>query len=107
MKTREMNELIHTPTRLKIMSALAELGVGSDISFTRLQSLLDMTPGNLSAHVKRLEDAGYLTMKRTFTPRGAAQSHITITPDGEAAFIEYVQQLRAIIGAPLNENDPN
>lgn len=100
-----MNELIHTPTRLKIMSALAELGVGSDISFTRLQALLDMTPGNLSAHVKRLEDAGYVTMERSFTPRGAAQSHITITLDGEAAFIEYVQQLRSIIGAPLNEND--
>ncbi len=107
MTTREMNELIHTPTRLRIMSALAELGVGSDISFTRLQALLDMTPGNLSAHVKRLEDAGYVAMERSFTPRGAARSHIAITPDGQAAFIEYVQQLRNIIGTPLAENGPS
>lgn len=107
MKTGEMNELIHTPTRLKIMSALAELGIGTEITFSRLQDLLDMTPGNLSAHVKRLEEAEYLTVERGFTPRGVAQTSITITPAGEVAFTEYVQQLKSIIGTPLaTANEP-
>lgn len=97
-----MNELIHTPTRLRIMSTLVELGTSSEISFSRLQELLDMTPGNLSAHVKRLEDAGYLTMQRSFTPRGATQTHIAITAEGETAFAEYIQQLKTIIGNPLD-----
>lgn len=101
MSIREMNELIHTPTRLRIMSALVELGTESEISFSRLQELLEMTPGNLSAHIKRLEEAGYLTMQRSFTARGAAQTHIAITPDGEAAFAEYIEQLKNIIGTPL------
>lgn len=102
MTTREMNELIHAPTRLQIMAALAELGTKSEISFTRLQTLLDMTPGNLSAHLKRLADAGYLTMERSFTARGVAQTHIAITPEGETAFSEYLDQLRNIIGPTLN-----
>lgn len=96
-----MNELIHTPTRLRIMSALVELGTGSEISFSRLQELLEMTPGNLSAHVKRLEDAGYVTMQRGFTARGAAQTHIAITDAGAEAFAEYIKQLKNIIGAPF------
>ncbi|MFV0405485.1 MAG: transcriptional regulator [Propioniciclava sp.] len=57
MPPAEMDELIHAPTRLRIMSVLVELGLESEIAFARLQAHLEMTPGNLSAHLKRLEKA--------------------------------------------------
>ncbi|SDM88191.1 DNA-binding transcriptional regulator, MarR family [Actinomyces ruminicola] len=97
----EMDELIHAPTRLKIMSALVELGENSEITFSRLQDLLEMTPGNMSAHIKRLERAGYLATTKTFTRRGVAQTRIKVTSRGIAAFDDYVRQLQTLIRTPL------
>ncbi|WP_136194185.1 transcriptional regulator [Actinomyces procaprae] len=102
MSPIEMDELIHAPTRLKIMSALVELGENSEITFSRLQDLLEMTPGNMSAHIKRLERAGYLATTKTFTRRGVAQTRIRVTSRGVTAFEDYVRQLQTLIRAPLN-----
>ncbi|WP_425320998.1 transcriptional regulator [Actinomyces qiguomingii] len=96
-----MDELIHAPTRLKIMAALVELGEDSEITFSRLQDLLEMTPGNMSAHIKRLEHAGYLATTKTFTRRGVAQTRIRVTGRGITAFDKYVNDLQALIGRPL------
>ncbi|MEZ5088006.1 MAG: transcriptional regulator [Tessaracoccus sp.] len=101
MPAREMDELIHAPTRLRIMSVLVELGTGSDITFARLQAHLEMTPGNLSAHVKRLQQAEYLEITKGFTPRGVAQTYIRVTEKGIEAFNSYIEQLKDIIGTPL------
>ena len=60
MTQKQIDDLIHAPTRLRIMAALVELGPDSEITFPRLQTLLNMTPGNLSSHLKRLEGAAFL-----------------------------------------------
>lgn len=99
-----LNETIHSQTRLRIMTTLYELGSGSDIAFTRLQHLLEMSPGNLSAHVKRLEQAGYLTIERNFTQRGVPNTQIGITTAGAEAFTEYISQLRKLMGNTLTKN---
>lgn len=96
-----MDEVIHAPTRLRIMSALVELGPTSEITFARLLALLEMTPGNLSAHLKRLESAGYVAVTKGFTPRGVAQTRIRVTAAGLGAFEGYVDRLREIIGSTL------
>ena len=50
--------MIHAPARLRIVATLAALPAGDEVSFTRLQDILDLTPGNLITHLRRLEDAG-------------------------------------------------
>lgn len=101
MTQKQIDDLIHAPTRLRIMAALVELGPDSEITFPRLQTLLNMTPGNLSSHLKRLEGADYLAMSRSFTPRGVAKTTVRVTDTGIAAFAAYVASLKSIIGAPL------
>ena len=97
----ELNDLIHAPARLKIMASLVELGQDSEITFTRLQDLLGMTPGNLSAHLKKLERVNYLTITKSFTPRGVTQTCVRVTGDGIAAFTAHVEQLKNIVGGRL------
>ena len=65
MTTDELDPLIHVPTRLKIVATLAALPDGDAVSFTRLQDLLGLTPGNLIIQLRKLEDAGYLSSEKT------------------------------------------
>jgi len=61
----ELDPVIHAPARLRLMVTLATLRDGDNLSFTRLQELLGLTPGNLITHLRKLEDAGYVvTVKR-------------------------------------------
>ena len=54
-----LDPVIHGPVRLRVMVTLATLRKGDSLSFTRLQELLGLTPGNLITHLRRLEEAGY------------------------------------------------
>ncbi len=60
----DLDPVIHAQARLRITASLATLGTGEDISFPRLQELLDMTAGNLSTHLRRLEEAGYVEVTK-------------------------------------------
>ncbi len=65
-ETGEFDRLIYERIRLGIMSALA---VSEVLSFAELRGLLDTTDGNLSAHARKLEEAGYITCRKTFSGR--------------------------------------
>jgi DNA-binding transcriptional ArsR family regulator len=72
-----LDPLIHVPTRLRIVATLAALPDGDALSFTRLQDMLELTPGNLIIQLRKLEDAGYLSSEKikngsTPTPRRCA-----------------------------------
>ena len=54
MTTGELDPLIHVPTRLKIVATLAALPDGDTLSFTRLQNMIGLTPGNLIIHLRKL-----------------------------------------------------
>ena len=53
--TGELDPLIHVPTRLKIVATLAALPDGDALSFTRLQDMLNLTPGNLIIQLRKLQ----------------------------------------------------
>jgi len=93
---RRLNPVIHQPTRLRIMSALVALDEGARVDFSFLQNLLGLTPGNLSVHLQRLEEAGYVAVEKTFVGR-RPKTWVWATPEGRAAFADHVDALEEIL----------
>ena len=92
----ELNEIIHQPVRLRIMAALVALDAESEVDFTYLRDLLDVTDGNLGAHLRKLEEAGYIAINKTFVDR-KPRTFIGVTPEGRKIFREHVAALEAIL----------
>ena len=90
------NELIHQPVRLRIMAALNALPPDSEVDFSTLRDVLKTTDGNLGAHLRKLEDAGYITVRKTFVNR-KPRTFISMTPKGKAAFEMHIAALKSII----------
>ena len=91
------NQLIHQPARLRIMAALTALGKGDELEFTALRKLLQLSDGNLGAHLLKLERAGYVRQRKTFVRRKPC-TYIRATAKGRAAFEEHVEALRDVLG---------
>ena len=101
MTDDELDPLIHVPTRLKIVATLAALPEGDALSFTRLQNMLGLTPGNLIIQLRKLEEAGYLASEKT--RNGSAQkTTVTLTRQGRTALGTYTQALRDLLGGLLS-----
>ena len=78
------------------MVTLAALPGGDNLSFTRLQDLIGLTPGNLITHLRKLDDAGYVQINKT----GGGVSALTtvaLTRDGRAALDRYTASLRELL----------
>jgi len=97
MDTDGLDPVIHAPARLRIVVTLAALADGDSLSFTRLGDMLELTPGNLITHLRRLEDAGYLTTKTTGNGRASLTS-LTLTRKGRTALDTYTNTLRDLLG---------
>jgi DNA-binding MarR family transcriptional regulator len=95
----ELDPVIHASARLRITATLATLDSGESIAFPRLQELLDMTAGNLSTHVRKLEDAGYVAVEKTHKGRTPV-TYLALTKQGRRAFEDYTEALRALLGDP-------
>lgn len=93
----ELDPIIHAESRLRIIAALATLEEGDQITFPRLQELLDMTAGNLSTHLRKLEEAAYVGVEKTHRGRTPV-TYIALTTTGRRAFEDYTAQLRALLG---------
>jgi len=91
-----LDPLIHAPARLRIVVTLAALRDGDALAFTRLQDLLGLTPGNLISHLRRLEDAGYLTTEKSGTGP-ASRTSVALTPEGRTALATYTTTLRSLL----------
>jgi DNA-binding MarR family transcriptional regulator len=94
----EINTIIHQPARLKIMASLIALDPGEQVDFVYLRKILNLTDGNLGAHLAKLENAGYVKMEKTFITR-KPRTFIKATGKGRDAFEEHITALEAIIGA--------
>ncbi|NMB63160.1 MAG: helix-turn-helix domain-containing protein [Chloroflexi bacterium] len=92
----ELNEIIHQPVRLQIMATLVTLEDGNEVEFTYLRNLLDVTDGNLGAHLRKLEEAGYVTINKAFIER-KPRTFISATATGRKIFQEHVAALQAIL----------
>jgi DNA-binding MarR family transcriptional regulator len=94
--SEELDQAIHVPARLRIMVTLASLPDGDDLSFTRLQNLIALTPGNLITHLRKLEDAGYITTQRNGNGV-TARTAVALTSGGRAALDHYSTVLRELL----------
>jgi DNA-binding MarR family transcriptional regulator len=92
----ELNETIHQTVRLRIMAALVTLETDNEVDFTYLRDLLEVTDGNLGAHLRKLEEAGYIAINKTFVER-KPRTYIAITAEGRKVFQEHVAALEAIL----------
>ena len=96
MSQGELDPVIHVPARLRIMVSLATLPEGDDLSFTRLQDMIGLTPGNLITHLRKLEDAGYVRTEKS--GRGVtARTAVSLTYNGRAALDRYTTALRQLL----------
>lgn len=93
--SNELDKVIHERMRLGIISALA---ANDKLSFSDLKNLLNTTDGNVSVHARKLEDAGYVTMKKSFSGRTPLTEY-KITAAGRKALEQYLNHMEALIRA--------
>jgi DNA-binding MarR family transcriptional regulator len=94
----ELDPVIHAQARLRVVASLSTLRESDKISFPRLQEILKMTAGNLSVHLRKLEDAGYVEVTKTHHGRTPA-TLVHLTRRGRLAFEDYTAALRALLTA--------
>jgi DNA-binding MarR family transcriptional regulator len=97
-----LDPVIHAQARLRVMVALAALASGDQITFPRLQQLLDMTAGNLSTHLRKLEDASYVQITKTHQRRTPV-TYVALTERGRRAFEDYTAALRLLLTPPAEQ----
>ena len=93
VRPEDIDPIIHERVRLAICSALA---VAPELSFGELKSTLSLTDGNLSAHARTLDEAGYIVIEKSFQGR-RPYTTMRLSPKGRKAFSRYVDTLRKII----------
>ena len=93
----EVDPVIHQPTRLRIMAALVGLEEGSQVEFGFLLDLLGLSDGNLSTHLRKLEEARFIATEKGFVGR-MPRTWIRVTPEGRRSFADYVAALEGILG---------
>ena len=91
----ELDGVIHEPARLGVMALL--IG-GDEVEFMLLHERLGLTKGNLGAHLRKLEDAGYVRCVKSFVGRKTRTAY-RIAPKGRAAFVRHVAALERVIKA--------
>lgn len=90
----KIDEVIHGRMRLGIMVYLADVETAD---FTELKTALEATQGNLSVHLKKLAEAGYVSIDKSFRDNKPL-TEVTITKDGRRAFAAYLEALSGLIG---------
>ncbi len=90
---RELDELIHSRIRLAIMAVLISV---DEAEFTFLREKTQATDGNLSVHLKKLEDAGYVTVTKQFVAKKPVTRY-KLSRKGRKAFEQYLDSLESMI----------
>lgn len=89
----QINDVVHERMRLGILAFLADAGVAS---FSELKARLNTTQGNLSVHLRKLEDAGYVAIQKSFVGR-KPRTRIRLTAAGRKAFVVYLDSIAKLI----------
>ncbi len=90
-----LDTVVHGPVRLGVLTALQ---TGGPLDFTTLKKRLDVGDGVLGLHLRKLEDTGYLTCKKTFVGR-RPKSTYRITRSGRKALACYLHAMQTLIDA--------
>jgi DNA-binding MarR family transcriptional regulator len=89
----EIDRVIHEKGRLAIMSMLA---ASTELSFTELREALEMTDGNLTTHIRTLQEAGYVSVTKSFHNKRPLTT-CAMTAQGKKAFSNYINLLERIV----------
>lgn len=92
-----IDKIIHERARLLILTYLAS-NERQEISFNELQEKLEFTSGNLSVQLKKLKDANYIEIHKTFK-ENKPYTTIHVTPEGSEALNTYINEMESIINA--------
>ena len=88
-----LNETIHQSTRLRIMTLLAAEPQTDRLAYTFIQQTLNLTGGgDMTTHLRKLEEAGYVAMTKEFQ-EAKPRTWVAAMPEGRRAFAEYVADL--------------
>ena len=88
----ELDRLVHEPARLAVMALLYVL---DSADFTFVMNQTGLTWGNLSAHMSKLEEAGYLEVEKSFKDK-RPNTNLKLTEQGRDAFREYSRKMRQV-----------
>lgn len=88
-----LDRLIHEKGRLAIMSLLA---ASPELSFTEMRDALGMTDGNLTTHIRTLQEAGYVSVAKTYQNNRPLTTCL-LTVKGRKAFADYINLLEQIV----------
>jgi DNA-binding HxlR family transcriptional regulator len=91
----KLDRLIHERLRLGILSALS---VNDSLTFNELKKLIETTDGNLSVHARKLEEAGYISVTKSFEGR-MPRTDYRLTAAGRRAMERYLDHMEALIQA--------
>jgi DNA-binding MarR family transcriptional regulator len=89
----KLDDVIHGRVRLGIMAYLADAEAAD---FTELKTLLEVTQGNLSVHLRKLEEAGYIAVDKSFVDRKPL-TRVRMTPKGRKAFADYLEAISKLV----------
>ncbi len=95
----QLDTIIHQPVRLRIMASVVTLELDEQVDFSTLKKLLDVTDGNLGAHISKLEQAGYIALEKTFVDK-KPRTFVKVTGRGRDAFADHVTALQDILTRP-------
>ncbi len=89
----QVDEVIHGRVRLGVMAYLSSAGAAD---FPALRERLQLTDGNLSVHLRRLEEAGYVAVEKRFVGK-KPNTRLSLTPEGRAAFAAYLDAIGRLV----------
>jgi len=92
-KLAEIDRMVHEPARLAIMALLYVIECAD---FTFLMNQTGLSWGNLSTHMSKLEEAGYIDVEKSFKGR-RPNTNLRLTTDGRSAFREYRQKMKQML----------
>lgn len=88
-----IDEVIHGRIRLGVMAYLSSVG---SADFNELKAKLQATDGNLSVHLRKLEDAGYVTVDKAFVDR-KPRTKVNLSDEGRSAFVRYLDAMQKLV----------
>jgi DNA-binding MarR family transcriptional regulator len=91
-----LDEVIHTPVRFSIVSALGEV---DEVAFSHLRDAIEVSDSVLSKHATRLEEAGYVKIRKGYVGK-RPRTWLSLTRAGRTAYRDHLRALRAIVGDP-------
>ena len=89
----QLDRVIHEKGRLAIMSMLA---ASPELSFTEMRDALEMTDGNITTHIRTLQEAGYISVSKSYE-KNRPHTTCSLTAVGKRAFANYVNLLEQIV----------